>query len=98
MCSVVHPAGLIPSSGNHVHQAGPGPALPGPMMGVGGPTQPSSGPIIGTGPSLVTGTTPAIQSGRPIIKGQSMCCSLLIISPDESRGYIGFRSVAPPPP
>ena len=22
----------------------------------------------------------------------------LIISPDESRGYIGFRSVAPPPP
>ena len=21
----------------------------------------------------------------------------LIISPDESRGYIGFRSVAPPP-
>ena len=23
---------------------------------------------------------------------------LLIISPDESRGYIGFRSVAPPPP
>ena len=21
-----------------------------------------------------------------------------IISPDESRGYIGFRSVAPPPP
>ena len=23
---------------------------------------------------------------------------LIIISPDESRGYIGFRSVAPPPP
>ena len=23
---------------------------------------------------------------------------LVIISPDESRGYIGFRSVAPPPP
>ena len=23
---------------------------------------------------------------------------ILIISPDESRGYIGFRSVAPPPP
>ena len=22
----------------------------------------------------------------------------IIISPDESRGYIGFRSVAPPPP
>ena len=22
----------------------------------------------------------------------------VIISPDESRGYIGFRSVAPPPP
>ena len=22
----------------------------------------------------------------------------LVISPDESRGYIGFRSVAPPPP
>ena len=30
------------------------------------------------------------------------CCSFSInnsiISPDESRGYIGFRSVAPPPP
>ena len=24
--------------------------------------------------------------------------SVIIISPDESRGYIGFRSVAPPPP
>ena len=24
--------------------------------------------------------------------------SSFIISPDESRGYIGFRSVAPPPP
>ena len=24
--------------------------------------------------------------------------SFIIISPDESRGYIGFRSVAPPPP
>ena len=23
---------------------------------------------------------------------------LIFISPDESRGYIGFRSVAPPPP
>ena len=23
---------------------------------------------------------------------------IIIISPDESRGYIGFRSVAPPPP
>ena len=22
----------------------------------------------------------------------------IFISPDESRGYIGFRSVAPPPP
>ena len=27
-----------------------------------------------------------------------MFTSLYIISPDESRGYIGFRSVAPPPP
>ena len=25
-------------------------------------------------------------------------CADIIISPDESRGYIGFRSVAPPPP
>ena len=24
--------------------------------------------------------------------------AIIIISPDESRGYIGFRSVAPPPP
>ena len=23
---------------------------------------------------------------------------IVFISPDESRGYIGFRSVAPPPP
>ena len=29
---------------------------------------------------------------------KSAYISLIIISPDESRGYIGFRSVAPPPP
>ena len=27
-----------------------------------------------------------------------MNVNMVIISPDESRGYIGFRSVAPPPP
>ena len=30
--------------------------------------------------------------------GENIICVGVIISPDESRGYIGFRSVAPPPP
>ena len=34
------------------------------------------------------------QMRIPILK--SAYNSLIIISPDESRGYIGFRSVAPP--
>ena len=33
-----------------------------------------------------------------LIKWMMLVEDLFIISPDESRGYIGFRSVAPPPP
>ena len=42
---------------------------------------------------------------EPLLQGQTRTSKLkrvynlfIIISPDESRGYIGFRSVAPPPP
>ena len=39
-----------------------------------------------------------LQGQMRIAKIESAYNSLIIISPDESRGYIGFRSVAPPPP
>ena len=38
---------------------------------------------------------PLIQGQTRIAKLKSAYNSLSIISPDESRGYIGFRSVAP---
>ena len=38
-----------------------------------------------------------LESQTRIAKPKSAYNSLIIISPDESRGYIGFRSVAPPP-
>ena len=41
---------------------------------------------------------PLLQGQTKIAKLKSAYKSLIIISPDESRGYIGFRSVAPPPP
>ena len=41
---------------------------------------------------------PLLQGQTRIAKLKSAYNSLIIISPDESRGYIGFRSVAPPPP
>ena len=40
---------------------------------------------------------PLLQGQTNIAKLKSAYNSLIIISPDESRGYIGFRSVAPPP-
>ena len=41
---------------------------------------------------------PLLQGQTRIAKLKSAYKSLIIISPDESRGYIGFRSVAPAPP
>ena len=40
---------------------------------------------------------PLLQGQTRIAKLKSAYDSVIIISPDESRGYIGFRSVTPPP-
>ena len=41
---------------------------------------------------------PLLQGQTRIAKGKSAYNSLIIVSPDESRGYLGFSTVTPPPP
>ena len=54
--------------------------------------------VVGKGVSRVKNYTQVLDC---ISRGNRISEKLsreFIISPDESRGYIGFRSVAPPPP
>ena len=39
---------------------------------------------------------PLLQGKTRIAKLKSACNSLIIVSPDESRGYLGFSTVMPP--